>query len=80
MNVSVDLRPARGKLFCLAEFETEFGPLTIDHIYVRPGDHGRRPRVELPQRPDGGLWLPVVRLPDPMFAALVDAIARALAS
>lgn len=74
--VSVTLRTDRGKLYAQATFATEHGPLTIDHIFVRPG--AGRPRIGLPTRPDGGLWVPIIRLPDAMFAALQDAISEAL--
>lgn len=78
VRVSVELRSARSKLYAQASFETDAGPLVVDHIYVKRHGQGYRPRVDLPARPDGQLWLPVMRLPPSWYEALVDAVDAAL--
>jgi hypothetical protein len=79
-EVRVELREQRGKLYAQAVFATDAGDLVVDHIYCKPHGLGGRPRVELPSRPDGRLWVPILRIPDAWFAALVSAIDRAMQS
>lgn len=79
--VSVELAQRRGKTYASALFRFPDGELlTVDHCFVRPGIYGNRPKVELPNRPEGAMWLPVIHLPQPWYSALVDAVAQALAS
>lgn len=79
VRVDVELRPERGKLYAHATFHTDDGPLVVDHLFVK-ARHGDRPRVEMPGRPAGQVWISVVRIPDVWYSALIAAVERALAS
>lgn len=78
MEVSVELRPEAGKLFAQARFETPAGPLIVDHIFVRVYPDGR-PKVMLPARRAGDIYLNLIRLPNSWYSDLRDAVERALA-
>lgn len=80
MNVTVELRPEGHKLYAQARFETPQGDLVVDHLYVKVKPGIARPRVDMPGRPiGGGMWAPILRLPDDWYTALLNAVEAALA-
>ena len=79
MNVTVtSLAPdPRGRLYAQLRIDTPDGPIMLDHVFVRRSSAGYV-RPEMPQRPHGGLWVPIIHLPQSLYMKVAAAIEAAM--